>query len=148
MKLGKLSKVVTTSTAIALSIVVIRHLGLLQPLELKAFDRLMQLRPIEQQDPRLLLITIDEADIRYQNQQQMSMRWSLSDQALVKLLDKLEQYEPRTIAIDIYRDFEVDSNYPQLATRLRSDNRFFWGASHLGKNKEKGRIFSRRGSPS
>lgn len=121
----KFGKVVLASMAIALLIIGIRSLGLLQPFELQAFDHLMQLRPIEQQDPRLLLITIDEADIQYQNQQKMSMRWSLSDQALLQLLDKLEQYEPRTIAIDIYRDFEVDSNYPELANRLSSDSRFF-----------------------
>ena len=43
----------------------------------------------------------------------------------IKLLEKLEPYEPRTIALDIYRDFTVDYDYPELVTRLSSDTRFF-----------------------
>jgi CHASE2 domain-containing sensor protein len=103
----------------------VRHLGMLQQWELQAFDHLMQLRPIESQDPRLLIVTIDEADIQYQIRQKMKMRWSLSDNALAQLLKKLEQYQPRTIGIDIYRDFSVDPDYPDLATRLRQDERLF-----------------------
>ncbi|MBD2387114.1 CHASE2 domain-containing protein [Cylindrospermum sp. FACHB-282] len=113
------------SLVIALAIIGIRYMGMLQPFELQAFDRLMAMRPIEQQDSRLLLVTIDEADIQYQNQKQMPIRWSLSDQALMELLKKLEQYQPRTIGIDIYRDFPVNPKYPELANRLRSDQRFF-----------------------
>ncbi|KYC43102.1 serine/threonine protein kinase [Scytonema hofmannii PCC 7110] len=120
-----LYKVISVSLAIAFFVIGIRYLGILQPFELKTFDRLMALRPIEQQDPRLLLVTIDEADIQYQNRLQMPIRWSLSDRALLQLLEKLEQYQPRTIGIDIYRDFPVNPEYPDLANRLRFDSRFF-----------------------
>ncbi|MEM7552738.1 MAG: CHASE2 domain-containing protein [Cyanobacteria bacterium P01_A01_bin.84] len=118
-------KLLILSVAIALSIIGVRYVGILQPFELQAFDRLMTMRPIEQEDSRLLLITIDEADIKYQHQKQMPIRWSLSDQALAQLLKKLEQYQPKTIGIDIYRDFPVNPKYPDLETQLRSDNRFF-----------------------
>jgi CHASE2 domain-containing sensor protein len=104
----------------------VRHQGMLQPSELQAYDHLMQLRRADEKpDPRLLIVTIDEADIQYQIQQKMNMRWSLSDQALAQLLQKLEQYQPSAIGIDIYRDFSVDPNYPDLATRLRQDKRLF-----------------------
>lgn len=118
-------KLLILSVAIAISIIGARYLGMLQPFELKAFDHLMTMRPIEKEDSRLLLITIDEADIKYQQQMQMPIRWSLSDQALAQLLKKLERYQPRTIGIDIYRDFPVNPDYPDLATQLRSDSRFF-----------------------
>ena len=98
-----------------------RYLGLLQPWELNAYDHLMQLRPYEQPDPRLLIITVDEADIEYQKEQGMDMQWSLSDQALYQLLDKLEQYQPISIGLNVYRDFRTDPNYPNLATRLNQD---------------------------
>jgi CHASE2 domain-containing sensor protein/predicted Ser/Thr protein kinase len=117
-----LSLILVSSIAIAGLVMGIRSLGLLQPLELPAFDRLMQLRPLETPDSRLLLITINEADIQYQNQQQMSMRWSLSDEALAQLLAKINPYQPRTIGIDIYRDFTVDPNYPYLAKELQTNN--------------------------
>ena len=101
----------------------IRHLGLLQPWELNAYDHLMQLRPYEQRDPRLLIVKVDDADIQYQIQQRMELRGSLSDQALAQLLDKLDQYEPEAIGLSIYRDFPSDPNYPNLATRFNQDKR-------------------------
>ncbi|KYC42408.1 transmembrane sensor domain-containing protein [Scytonema hofmannii PCC 7110] len=104
----------------------IRHLGILQSSELRAYDHFVQLRPVnEKPDPRLLLITVDEADIQYQVQKNMNMRWSISDQAMAQLLQKLEKYQPKTIGIDIYRDFPTDPNYPYLSSRLQQDDRLF-----------------------
>ncbi|MGF1603225.1 MAG: CHASE2 domain-containing protein [Thermosynechococcaceae cyanobacterium] len=124
-KVKPLMGVMGVSVAIASLICGMRYLGLLQPLELQAFDQLMTLRPREVPDSRLLLVTIDEADILYQNQQNMSMRWSLSDQALKQVLEKLEPYQPRAIGLDIYRDFSVTPDEPELATRLQNNPHFF-----------------------
>ncbi|WP_298905340.1 CHASE2 domain-containing protein [uncultured Nostoc sp.] len=44
----------------------------------------------EQPDQQILIITIDEADIQDQINKGMQMRWSLSDQALSQLLEKLD----------------------------------------------------------
>lgn len=117
--------ILISSIAIVGIITGIRYLGWLQPMELKAYDRLMLLRPKETPDSRLLLITISEADIQYQNQQNMSLRWSLADEALAKLLAKIEQYQPRTIGIDIYRDFAVDPEHPELARQLQTSDRLY-----------------------
>ena len=117
--------ILISSVVIASAIVGIRFWGWLQPMELSAYDRLMQLRPIETQDSRLLIITVDEADIQYQSQRHMSLRWSLSDEALAQLLTTIKPYNPRTIGIDIYRDFAVDSDYPNLARELNNNDRLF-----------------------
>jgi CHASE2 domain-containing sensor protein len=117
--------VLITSLLIAALVMGVRHQGMLQTSELHAFDHLMRLRPEEKPDPRLLIITVDDADIQYQIQRKMNMRWSISDGALAKLLSELDRYQPTTIGIDIYRDFGVDSDYPDLATRLQQDERIF-----------------------
>ncbi|MBC6430110.1 CHASE2 domain-containing protein [Nostoc sp. HG1] len=107
----------------------VRYWGYLQTSELQAFDHFMQLRSqvvTEQPDERILIITIDEADIQYQLNKGMQMRWSLSEQALVQLLEKLNQYQPRTIGLDIYRDGILDPKYPNLATHFKEDNRLFF----------------------
>jgi CHASE2 domain-containing sensor protein len=122
----RLSSVLLVSVLVAVSILGMRHLGVLQPWELHSYDYLTHLRPaIELPDPRLLIVTISEADIQYQIQKKMNMRWSLSDQALDQLLQKLHQYQPATIGVDIYRDFAVDPNHPELAIRLQQDNQIF-----------------------
>jgi len=99
----------------------IRSFGILQPVELWAFDRLLTLRPSELPDDRLLLVTIDEADIQAQDPTQR--RGSLSDQALNQALSKLEQ--ARAIGLDLYRDFPVSTAVPELAARLKQNKKLF-----------------------
>jgi CHASE2 domain-containing sensor protein len=124
--LRQILTVLMASVLVTSIVMGVRYFGMLQPWELQAYDHLMQLRPrIENSDPRLVIVTINEADIRYQNQKGMKRTGSLSDKALTQLLQKLEQYQPTTIGIDIYRDFSVDPNYPDLITRLKQDNRIF-----------------------
>ncbi|MGB6297044.1 MAG: CHASE2 domain-containing protein [Rivularia sp. (in: cyanobacteria)] len=121
-----LLKLVFVSLLVTISVVGVRYLGMLQSWELKAYDNLMQLRPaIETQDSRLLIVSIDETDIRYQNEKNMSRRSSLADEALDQLLQKLDKYEPQAIGIDIYRDFSTNIKFPDLAKRLQTDNRIF-----------------------
>ena len=100
----------------------IRHKGLLQPLELQAFDWMMQIRPAEPPDSRLLVVTVTEDDIKAQGNE--FRRGSLSDRTLARLLAKLESYQPRVIGLDIYRDFKVEAKYPELAKYLRESQRF------------------------
>ena len=99
----------------------VRHLGWLQPGELRTFDLLMRLRPEEQPDSRLLIVTVTEAD--FQLPEQAERKGSLSDLALERLLQKLEPMQPQAIGLDIYRDFPADPEQSGLANRLsRQDN--------------------------
>ncbi|GAB1541272.1 hypothetical protein NUACC21_39430 [Scytonema sp. NUACC21] len=114
-------RVIVISVAIASLLVSVRYLGMLQPLELQAFDRLLRLRPSENPDTRLLVVKITEEDV--QSQPQEERRGSLSDGSLLKLLAKLEAYEPRVIGLDIYRDYAVRRNLPELAARMQKSDR-------------------------
>jgi len=93
---------------------------MLQALELRAFDQLLRLRPAEGPDPRLLVVTVTEADIQAQKERGPG---SLSDRALTQLLEKLEQYQPRVIGLDIYRDFPVGPAQVELAMHLQQSDR-------------------------
>ena len=108
------------SLAIALLVMGVRYLGFLQPLELNAFDQLLQLRPDEKPDSRLLVVTITEEDVQAKSQPQRS---SLSDQSLAKLLEKLASYQPQVIGLDIYRDYPVEKTVPTLAAQMRQSDR-------------------------
>ncbi|MCC5669524.1 CHASE2 domain-containing protein [Nostoc sp. CHAB 5784] len=100
----------------------VRYLGVLQPLELSAFDQLLRLRPPEKPDSRLLIVTVTEEDV--QAQKQDKPQGSLSDKSLAQLLEKLETYQPQVIGLDIYRDYPVGKDYPALAERMRKSDRF------------------------
>ncbi|MDZ8221790.1 CHASE2 domain-containing protein [Nostoc sp. ChiVER01] len=110
----------------------VRSLGFMQQWELSAFDSMMRMRPDEGVDKRLLVITVTEADIQAQEQRQKS---SLSDSTLQKLLQKLSIYKPRAIGLDIYRDFPVGYQYPDLANHLRTNNNFI-AICQLGGTKQ------------
>ena len=116
---------VLAASAIASSLVIgMRSLGWLQPWELRAFDQLMQLRPDEGLDKRLLMITITEKDVQAQPPEER-VGASLSDRSLAQLIAKLEPYQPLAIGLDIYRDRPVKADYRTLATTMQKSDRFF-----------------------
>jgi CHASE2 domain-containing sensor protein len=111
----KLSHILLASAIVTSLLMGVRLLGWLQPLELKAFDQMLRLRPDEGPDQRLLVVAITDNDIRTHERG----RGSLSDRTLNRLLAQLEQYQPRAIGLDLYRDFTVEPGQRSLATRLK-----------------------------
>ncbi|NEQ96177.1 MAG: CHASE2 domain-containing protein [Cyanothece sp. SIO2G6] len=102
----------------------VRLLGLLQPIELMAFDWMMRSRPLEEPDPRLVVIAIDEADIEYQVEQGMDTRGgSLSDEAFSLLLEKINLDTNNIIGFDLIRNFSTDnfSTDPEFTVIITSD---------------------------
>ena len=123
---SRLQRLLSRSLAVTILLMGVRYLGGLQSMELWAFDQLMRLRSSvveEGRDRRLLVVTIDQEDIQYQNEQGMERDGSLSDRALALLLKKLEQYQAQTIGLDIYHDYEFDQ--ANLLAQLQQNQHFF-----------------------
>jgi adenylate cyclase len=96
-----------TAPTIAGLLLLLRALGSLQSIELAAYDQFMRWRSAEPTDPRIVIIGMDEGDIR-------KLGWPLSDARLAELLEKIRQQQPRVIGLDIYRDLPVGSGQPEL----------------------------------
>jgi CHASE2 domain-containing sensor protein len=108
-------------------------LSRMQPLELGIYDRMIRLRPYEGADDRLLIIGITDADIKAQKENgellkrrslskqtyHQPFETSLSDQSLNRLLDKLAQYQPLVVGLDLYRDFAAAPDQSDLSARLK-----------------------------
>lgn len=94
-------QVLMASAGVAGAIIILRLIGILQSSELAAFDQLFHLRLPEAADERIVIVEIKEKDI------QQLRQWPFSDQVIAQLLQKLNSYQPRTIGLDIYRDFSV-----------------------------------------
>ncbi|NET34927.1 MAG: EAL domain-containing protein [Cyanothece sp. SIO1E1] len=93
-----------------------RQTGILQSLELAAFDHMVRLQPKQEADSRLLVIEITESDIQNQN------RWPLSDQVVAQLLKELQQHQPQAIGLDIYRDITHPPGHEALQEQLQAEN--------------------------
>jgi CHASE2 domain-containing sensor protein len=125
----KLTKIITINLMLIIIINMIilglRSLGLLQIWELQIYDLMMTLKLDRGQDQRLLIIEITEKDLKYQDKKGMMRQYSLADQALNQLLDKIEPLQPKLIGLDVIRDFPVNQKYPQLAQKLAQQNNLF-----------------------
>lgn len=121
-------RVTTRSLLVASLVIGLRWLGAIEPVELIAFDYLMQMRPIESQlDPRILLVEITEEEVdRY------DWGWPIEDQTIAVALEKLRTYEPIAIGLDMNRKqergegrlelLEEFNKNPSLVTICSTDN--------------------------
>jgi len=91
----------------------LRLMGGLQFLELSGLDFLMRSRPLESPDRRVLIVGMDEQDIRRYN-------WPLPDDKLAALIETLSRMEPAVIGLDLYRDLPVGSGYHHLVRVFRN----------------------------
>jgi CHASE2 domain-containing sensor protein len=91
----------------------VRLSGAMQPLELFLFDRFMRWRPPEPIDDRVVVVGIDEDDIR-------NVGYPVPDAELAKLISTLESYQPRAIGLDIFRDLAIEPGGDLLAQLFRS----------------------------
>ncbi|HEY9811428.1 MAG TPA: adenylate/guanylate cyclase domain-containing protein [Halomicronema sp.] len=108
--------VALTATAVTGVLLIFRHLGVLQPLELLIFDQMVMQKPDEGPDPRLLVVAITEEDIQTLKQS------TITDETLAESLEKLQQYQPAVIGVDIYRDIAQGSGKEKLEKQLQKPN--------------------------
>jgi diguanylate cyclase (GGDEF)-like protein/PAS domain S-box-containing protein len=96
------------SLVISAGIVLLRWCGLLQSLELAMLDQMFRLRPTEATDPRIVLVTISDADIR------QIEAWPIPDRVLADLIKRVRAFEPRSIGLTLYRDLPVGESHAEL----------------------------------
>ena len=88
--------------------------GIFQLSELIILDHFFRLRPAEQNDPRIVLVTIDESDLFQVG------KWPIPDAILAELIEKLKRHQPRVMGLDIYRDLQVDPGHQDLIKLFES----------------------------
>lgn len=111
--------ILAISLAVTCLVMGVRMQGTMQRLELKAYDHLMQTRPMEKPDPRLLVINIDNIDVA--DQKSGKGKGSLDDPTLFALIQSLEKHQPKVIGFDIVRLDPITPEYEStLGKRLSS----------------------------
>lgn len=116
--------VAIASFIIATLIIWGRWQGKLQPLELKAYDFLMQQRALEKPDDRILVIRITPDDVERLKQPPAETgegSRTLSDRNLNRLFEKLERLQPAAIGLLIAREGSVSPQYAAFKAALESE---------------------------
>lgn len=78
-----------------------RFLGATQFFELRVFDTFLRWRPAEPVDERITIVEVSDEDIENIGS------YPIPDTAVVEALTTIQQYDPRAIGFDIFRNFPV-----------------------------------------
>ena len=117
-----------TSLIVTILMMGMRSLSLFQSLELQAYDRLMQQRPAEAPDSRLLIIGADEQDIRKYN-------YPLPDAILAQILAKIGQHQPQVIGLTIYRDLPVNPGHAAMVAQLQKNKKLITACKFISEKE-------------
>jgi CHASE2 domain-containing sensor protein/nitrogen-specific signal transduction histidine kinase len=107
INLIKISRIIGLCTVPFVMVLVVRSLGWLQPFEWMAYDWFFQLRPLEPIDERIVIVGMDESDIR-------KYGYPISDRNLARVLSKIKANNPKVIGLDIVRDHPVKEGIEEL----------------------------------
>ncbi len=113
-KFADFKPLIITCIAVTGTLLGVRHLGWLQPLELNVFDVMVQLRPDAAADPRLLVVTITEQDIN------TIEKWPISDRTLAKAIAEIARLEPTAIGIDMIRNTAYEPGHEELVSQWKN----------------------------
>jgi adenylate cyclase len=106
--------VLIAAPSVAGIVILLRLVGILQPLEWFAYDLMFLARPLEPQDQRIVIVGINEADI------QKLGHYPVNDGEIAQLLEKIKSQKPKAIGLDIVRDFPVEPGHAALAKIFRT----------------------------
>ncbi|XZO02235.1 MAG: CHASE2 domain-containing protein [Microcoleus sp.] len=124
-----LRTVLVASVLVTGTVMGVRWLGLLEPLELPAYDYLMRQRQPEPIDPRLLVVEITGSDLdKYGN--------PVKDATVAKLIEKIEQNEPRAIGLTLHRYQPQQPGREALIAQFKNSN--LLGVCAFGDGNQQG----------
>jgi CHASE2 domain-containing sensor protein/two-component sensor histidine kinase len=112
--------------AVIVCITIARLTGSLQVLEWMAFDGVLRSRPVEAAESRIVIVGINENDIK------MVGQYPIPDQAIATLLQRLQSYQPRAIGLDLFRDLTTGSSRVKLSQVLRNSSNLVGIEAALG----------------
>ncbi|MBW4511647.1 MAG: CHASE2 domain-containing protein [Scytonematopsis contorta HA4267-MV1] len=103
-----------TALCVTSLIILLGLTGFLQGMEWNALDNFFRWRTAESPDERIVIVTIDEADITKIGQ------WPVPDKLLTKALENIKANNPRVIGFDLYRNLPVEPGNKNLLEIYKS----------------------------
>ncbi|NJP10083.1 MAG: CHASE2 domain-containing protein [Leptolyngbyaceae cyanobacterium RU_5_1] len=102
---------------VTVAILAMRSTGMLQPMELAAYDHLMRLRPAEAIDARILVVEVTQTDVNQQG------GYPLTDATLVNTIAALEPHKPVAIGLDMHRFQSRGDGRKRLITQFQQNSK-------------------------
>ncbi|MDJ0682402.1 MAG: CHASE2 domain-containing serine/threonine-protein kinase [Xenococcaceae cyanobacterium MO_167.B52] len=99
---------ITASVAVSVLMIGLRHQGSFEQIELLAYDILVRLNAKSGSDPRITIVEIDHTALQKLN------RDKISDATLKQVLEKISQYKPKVIGVNIVRNIPIGEGREEL----------------------------------
>lgn len=115
---------------ISFVIILARYFGLFQPFELFAFDLFLKMRSPQPQDDRIVIVGIGEEDV------EKIGTALISDGIYAKLLEKLLNYQPIAIGLDVYRDVPIPPGTDELKKLFENNNNIIGIEKMVGDKRQ------------
>jgi adenylate cyclase len=131
-RFARLGVSLSIAFAVVGACIVVRGRGWLEKLELLASDQIVRMAPRESQPAApILLVLVDESDIDALQQ------YPISDAYLADLLNRLLQFHPAAIGVDLFRNIPVvyithDDGPQRLATVMLNHGNIIWAYKYKG----------------
>ncbi|MDY6896818.1 MAG: CHASE2 domain-containing protein, partial [Cyanobacteriota bacterium] len=122
--------VAITTPAVALAVIVGSTVGWFHLLEQTTLGHFFALRPSEKPEKRILIVTVDEQDITEVG------KWPVPDKQLADALQKINQYQPAAIGLDIYRDLPVEPGHQELVKVMQTTPNLIGVKKMLGEKAD------------
>lgn len=98
------------------SLLALRQAGVLQPLELAAYDQMLRLRPARPPDSRILVVEITQQD------NEAMPGGVVTDAEFAKLLQTLQQHQPVAIGVDVLLEPSFPPGRAELEAQMQQPN--------------------------
>lgn len=106
--IGSSKKVLIIGSSISAVVIVGNLFGIFNLLEWAIRDKFFQWRPGEAVEHNIVIVTIDETDIK------AAGNWPVPDRVLAKVIENLRSQNPRVIGMDLYRNLPEEPGHQQL----------------------------------
>ncbi|MEL6350442.1 MAG: CHASE2 domain-containing protein [Cyanobacteria bacterium J06627_28] len=113
-KIWQVKSALVIAPTVAAAVVAGNFFGLFNVLEWEVRDSFFRWRPFEGTDTEIVVVTIDEYDIRAAND------WPIPDGILAELISKISEQSPRAIGMDLYRDLPEEPGHDELIAVFES----------------------------
>jgi CHASE2 domain-containing sensor protein/nitrogen-specific signal transduction histidine kinase/DNA-binding NarL/FixJ family response regulator len=97
----------------------ISYLGGFNLLERSIRDEFFRFRPPEAKEEEIVIVTIDEQDIKE------AANWPISDQVLANLITSIKRHKPSVIGLDIYRNLPEAPGHQALLEVFKTTNNLY-----------------------
>jgi adenylate cyclase len=112
-------RLLAIAPSVAIAAIIGNSFGVFNLLEWGIRDEFFRIRPAEPIDSEIVIVTIDEPDIKAVGD------WPIPDQTLAELLTKIREQKPRAIGLDLYRDLPEEPGHQKLLEVYRATPNLF-----------------------